>query len=428
MEMRELRKKGIAVIVGIILCLTNLISLSTAYEITDFTSKENIYFPADEWRTSSPEEQNMNSTKLDSMYQTISSQDIGIDSIHIIRNGYLVYEKYYEYYSHLNFHQMFSTTKSIISTLIGIANASGFITNLDEPVLGIFPERTFLNEDARKQALTIRHLLKMQSGLQWNENDVPMLNETVATDDYDLFTNLSDTKFLNWNYNSGNDWYQMVISPDWVQFVLDKPMVADPGTTFYYITGVSHVLSAIIHRKTGMNTEAFAQQYLFTPLGLTNYLWFNDSMDISMGGDGLWLQPFDMTKIGYLFLNNGNWNGSQIIPSSWIEESTQDYNPSPGSLGYGYQWWVNSEGYYHTWGFGCQHIIVSPDKNLVVAITASEYHDSRTSLNIFRSFILKSIDVQDTTTAQATTDGYLLWLLIPSVVILIILRKQGKKN
>jgi CubicO group peptidase (beta-lactamase class C family) len=145
-----------------------------------------------------------------------------------------------------------------------------------------------------------------------------------------------------------------------------------------------------------------------------------------MGGDGLWLQPFDMTKIGYLFLNNGNWNGRQIVPSSWVEESTQNYNIG---IGYGYQWWVNSEGYYHSWGFGCQHFIVLPNKNLVVAITASEYHNSRTSLNVFRSFILKSIDVQNPpTTTTTTTQVASVNLILMLTGLVFVVRARRKRR
>jgi CubicO group peptidase (beta-lactamase class C family) len=295
---------------------------------------------------------------------------------------------------------MWSTTKSITSILIGIANASGIITNLDEPVLDIFSERTFLNVDTRKQALTIRHLLKMRTGLQWNGEDVNYLNGTINSNDYALLTNLSDTNFDNWMPNPEFNSRQMVLSSDWVQFVLDKPMVADPGTTYYYHSGASHLLSAIIERKTGLNTEVFAKQYLFNPLGITDYLWFNDSMNISMGSFGLWLQPFDMTKIGYLFLNNGNWNGSQVVPSAWVEDSTQDYSYP---LGYGYQWWISgTHKYYLTRGLGGQIIIVKPDKDLVAVITASEY-PSNNIWSMFDNYVLKAFIEDITTTGSSTT-------------------------
>ncbi len=362
---------------------------------------ENTYFPLDEWRISTLEEQDMSVSRIAKMSQAIVTQNMGIDSIHIIRNGHLVYERYFEYYNHSNLHQMWSTTKSITSILIGIANASGYIPNLDEPVLDIFTERTFLNVDARKQALTIRHLLKMQSGLQWNEQNVPFLTGSINTDDFHLTTNISDCNFDNWFFNPNLNPRQMMLSQDWVQFTLDKPMVTDPGTEYYYHSGASHLLSAIIQKKTGMNTETFAKQHLFNPLNITNYIWFNDSMNISMGGFGLWLQPLDMARIGYLFLNNGNWNGTQIVPSKWVIESTLDYSPGTG---YGFQWWISTQGnFYYSSGFGGQHIFVKSTENLVVAVTATEYDGDNFPYLMFTSYILTALQKDPSTSLTPTT-------------------------
>lgn len=399
-EASELKINRNFIRIGIILCLSNLMGLNQFFNVQIVTANEDIYFPTDEWRTSPPSEQNISSEKLNNMLKAITNQHIGIDSIHVVRNGYLVYEKFYDYYNFTNLHQMWSSTKSIISILIGIANASGFISDLDESIVDIFSDRVFLNLDARKEAITIRHLLKMQSGLAWNEEDVPFLIESISINDYELVTNLSDVNFANWPFNPELDPRNMMQSSDWIQFTLDKPMVADPGTSFYYNSGNSHLLSAVIQRKTGMNTELFAKNYLFDPLGISDYLWFNDSMGISMGGFGLWLQPFDMLKIGYLFLNNGNWNGNQIVPAAWVEECTQEHNIG---VGYGYQWWINPPaGFYYSSGFGGQHIFVKSDKNLVVAITATEYSTGN-SLLIFNSFILNSFLEDIVTTVSTTT-------------------------
>ncbi len=365
------------------------------------------YFPTNEWRKETPVNLGLDPIKLESMNQTIIAQDIGIDSIHIIRYGYLGYEISYDYYNYSNIHLMWSTTKSVISILIGIAHAEGFITNLDEPVLDIFSERNFSNVDSRKEALTIRHLLKMQSGLEWNEAEQGHLSGIVDKRDYQLLTNHTDEKWENWPLNPALHCNQMSNSSDWIHYVLDKPMVANPGTEFYYHSGASHLLSGIISKKTGMNSATFAMQYLFGPLGIVDYIWYNDSQGISNGGYGLWLQPFDMTKIGYLYINNGQWNGVQIVPSSWVQESTQDHNLGSGSS-YGYQWWVNvEENYYYTIGFAGQYIIVIPDDSMVVAITSSEYPHYGAVFAIFTGFIQKSIigegSIPETTSTTSTT-------------------------
>ena len=127
---------------------------------------ETPYFPTNGWRRSTPAEQGMDQDRIDAMYQQILDSHNAIESVTIVKNGYLVYNEYFDYYNYSNKHRMWSMTKSIISLLVGIANTTGFIPNLDQPVLEIFSNYTFDNVDANKEALTIRHLLKMQSGLQ----------------------------------------------------------------------------------------------------------------------------------------------------------------------------------------------------------------------------------------------------------------------
>jgi CubicO group peptidase (beta-lactamase class C family) len=336
---------------------------------------------------------------------------------------------------------MFSVTKSVLSILVGIANATGLITNLDQPVLDIFSDYTFTNVDADKQALTIRHLLKMQSGIEWNQGIVSGYTDWVDIHDYDLFTNTTNdvTNWpMSWPYNTENDWYQMALSDDCVKFVLDRPMEYSPGTHFWYSNGDSHLLSAIIQNKTGMNAEAYAKEYLFNPLNITEYVWWNDSMGISMGGTGLWLRPVDMVKIGYLYLNNGLWDTTQIVPEEWIVDSTQEYLPNTY---YGYQWWIDKENNYYTAvGLGGQHIVVKPDVNLVISITSSNYHTpaiSYTSKVLIDSFIIKSItDTTTTETPTTTTDSTttestslnLVFILIGMGVFIFSKKERNKRN
>ncbi|MHA2293924.1 MAG: serine hydrolase domain-containing protein [Candidatus Hodarchaeales archaeon] len=361
------------------------------------------YFPNGEWRTSTPEDQGViNPNKLDEMYPIIMKYGIGIDSIIIIKNGYLVYDEYFEYYNYSNLHRPMSTTKSIISILIGIANATGIITNLDQPILDIFTNRTFTNVDARKQALTIRHLLKMQMGVDWT--DVPF-NGSVDPSNYELLSNMTADQWENLPVDVNNDYMRMVNSDDRVQYVLDKPLNHEPGTVFKYNCGAAHLLSAIIQVKTGKNTVDFAKKHLFDPLNITDYYWWNDSMGISTGDGGLWLQPIDMAKFGYLCLNNGTWNGNQVVPKEWIQESTFPHTTST-ALGqsYGYLWWINpSENYYYALGLGGQFIVIKPDEKMVVTITASEYtHAPFWPRKILHDFILESLN-PETATDEPTT-------------------------
>ncbi len=358
-------------------------------------------YPTNGWLRADPEDLGMNSTELDRMYQAIISQNVGIDSIQIVRYGYLCYEEYFEYYNSTNIHNTHSITKSVISALIGIANATGMITNLDEPVVEIFSNRTIQNQDARKEAMTIRHLLEMRSGLDVNDLSVSYTTTSIPFNDFTFRTNTSNVMPGTWvkYLNPVNDFTRLITSDDWIQFALDKPMESDPGTKFAYSDCITHLLSAIIREKTGMNTENFAKQYLFDPLNITEYLWWEDPSGLSMGADGLWLTPHDMLKIGYLYLNLGKWNDAQIIPSDWVIKSTQDYSPESG-FDYGYQWWLDSSNdYYYADGWGGQHIIIKPDKDLVVVFTAWD----PTSIMLFNAFILDAVVADVSVTCPTTT-------------------------
>ena len=222
------------------------------------------------------------------VFETIDQRELEIDSVLVIRNGTIVAEKYYPPYTENSRHALYSCTKSFISALVGMAIDDGYIDGINEPVLDFFPERTFANLDERKESMTLEDLLTMRSGLDWNEG-MPVYQEMM------------DTR-------------------DWVGFVLDKPMAAEPGSQFKYCSGCSHVMSAIIQETTGLNTLEYAQSHLFEPLGITNLYWELDGSGIPNGGWGLEINPRDMAKFGYLYLNNGTWDGQQIVPSDWVQE------------------------------------------------------------------------------------------------------------
>lgn len=155
--------------------------------------------------------------------------------------------------------------------------------------------------------------------------------------------------------------------------MLDRPLSDPPGTRFVYNTGCSHLLSAILQRSVGMNTEAFAKSKLFTPLGIKDWYWQTDPQGISTGGFGLWLRPRDTAKLGYLYLNAGKWNHRQIVPAEWVADSIRKHVKAGApwlSDGYGYHWWVDDQGYYMALGFGGQFIVVIPDRNLIMVTTS----------------------------------------------------------
>ena len=298
------------------------------------------YWPTKGWRTSTPEAQGMDSQKLVLMLDTIKQQNLSLHSLLVIRNGYIVSETYFQSYGQDQKHELYSCTKSFISTLVGIAIDKGYIAGVNRAVNDFFPGRPFENQDARKEAMTLEDLLTMTSGLDWQEGD-PIYRE-------------------------------MYVSGDWVRFVLDKPMSAQPGSQFNYCSGCSHVLSAIVQQKTGINTRNFAQKELFAPLGISGFNWDTDSKGISIGGWGLQITPRDMAKLGYLYLHNGTWDGQQIVSAEWDRAATQKHVGTDSQLGYGYQWWIYpSFGAYTALGRYGQTIFVVPDLKLVIVTTAA---------------------------------------------------------
>ncbi len=172
------------------------------------TVSEEAYWPTYSWRVSTPYEQGMDETFLQQMFMDIDSVNLNIDSVVVVRNGYIVAEKYYPPYEQDTLHEMYSITKSVISALVGIAIQKGYINSIEDPVLDYFPDRSFENDDPLKRSITLEHLLTMSSGLAW-------------------------------------DYQEMISSRDWIQYTLDQPMATKPGTEFHYNSGNSHVLSAI---------------------------------------------------------------------------------------------------------------------------------------------------------------------------------------
>ena len=219
--------------------------------------------------------------------------------------------------------------KSFVSTLVGIAIDKGYIDSVNRPVKDFFPGRVWSNPSADKDAMRLEDLLTMRSGLDWLEGDAA--------------------------------YTKMYMSRDWVKFVMDETEVHKPGTVFNYCSGCSHVLSAIVQSKTGMNTQDFAQKELFGPLGITALAWDADSQGLSIGGWGLQLTPRDMAKLGYLYLNGGIWDGRQIVSAQWVKTATQKHTGTDSELGYGYQWWTHPslEGYAALGLYG-QTIFVIP--------------------------------------------------------------------
>lgn len=305
------------------------------------------YYPTQGWRTSTPEEHGFSSVKLAEGVQAIRDQGIPIHSLMLIHNGSIFLDASWYPYDDSTYHDLASVTKSVMTTVIGIAVTQGKLS-LDAPMLSFFPERKIANRDARKERITVRHLVGMSSGLDCTEAD--------------------DEKTLQ----------QMWASEDWVQFALDRPVAWEPGSHWVYCGPAIHLLSAILQQATGMTTQEFANENLFKPLGIQEVYWAPDPQGYTRGWGDLALRPRDAAKLGLLFLNQGEWEGKQIISREWISQATQGYFSGTGRKeDYGYAWWVSPKGedpaYYLASGRNGQRIQVIPAWNIIVVTTGGGY-------------------------------------------------------
>lgn len=325
--------------------------------------------------TSSPRKQGVDPDKLKSAYHQAETLP-PLLSLLVLRNGMIVGESYLHGAEPESAFNIKSVSKSILSALTGIAIREGFIKNLDQPISDFFPEffkppvrefegwaRLRSNSDKFKRSVTVRHLLTHTTGYVWVENG---------------------TLFRAWLWSS-----------DYVRFFLDLPFAAEPGKKFIYNTGGTHALSALLARASGMSTRDFGNQYLFEPIGMKIRRWDRAPEGNYIGGAEMHFTARDMARFGLLYLNGGQWYGEQVLPDTWVKESTDErikanYD-TPGNVeipeswvwsylkpgkftGYGYLWWRRETVEYETFvglGYGGQFIFVIPKLKLVVVTTSS---------------------------------------------------------
>jgi CubicO group peptidase (beta-lactamase class C family) len=264
-----------------------------------------------------------------------------LHSLIVSWRGEVVLERYFNGARAARTANVKSVSKSIISTLVGVAIDRGLVSGTETPISTYFPEVT-KDRDERKQRITIEDLLTMRSGLESTSNR---------------------------NYGR---WVQ---SGNWVQHALAKPLFAMPGTGMEYSTGNTHLLSAILTKATRTSTWQFAQDALAKPLGFTLPRWPQDPQGIYFGGNDMLLTPRQMLAFGELYLHEGRVNDRPVVSERWIERSFVPRGTSPISGNrYGYGWWMRElAGHqaYFAWGFGGQYIILVPDLELVVVTTSA---------------------------------------------------------
>ena len=280
---------------------------------------------------------------LDDFLDELEGVD-GARSVVVVHRDLVVAEDYW-WGSSASLHHVRSVTKSITSTLVGIAIDRGFIDGIDVRMVDSLPA-TLRPSDGAKDNILVRHLLTHTSGLRWDEN----------------------AEIVDW-----------ISSSNPLRYILNRPLVDTPGTDFNYSTAATHLLSAVLEEAVGVDIEIFADSYLFAPLGISSWRWERDPQGYPFGGHGVELRTEDMAKLGVLFLNYGRWGGEQVVPADWVRQATATHISGDSSWGpvqrvsYGLLWWLASADeidLYMALGWGGQFVVCVPALDLVVATNA----------------------------------------------------------
>lgn len=293
-----------------------------------------------------------------------------VESVIVFYDGNIRFEKYYNGFQKDSLNHIQSQTKSIVSLLMGIAIDKGFVLSEDELICNYFPEY-FNTSDSLKSSITIKDLLTMSAGFEWEE--------MIPLDD------------------PNNDNINMYRSGKWLNYALSRPMAEKPFTRFRYNSGSPMIIAGIIEKATKMSLDKFAEIYLFEPLGISDYRWIKDSTGLSHAGGGLYLKPADMLKTGILLINNGKWENQQIVSENWIKKATHPFFQTNFDISYyGYFYWIREmiDGSGKTTtvvsaeGAGGQKLHIFPEYSLVIAFTERNFNTPQVSPIFIRESVL----------------------------------------
>jgi CubicO group peptidase (beta-lactamase class C family) len=336
-------------------------------------------WPTKAWPESRPEAQGIDTAPLEALSAELKAGKHGyVDSMLVIRHGHVVFERsypqdyealfatapdkhrdlynYYDpewhpFYRKTRLHTMQSVSKSVTSALLGIAMARGELGGVDTPVAPFFEGYRVHADDPRFAAMRLRDLLTMTSGIRWDEDTLPYTDPA-------------------------NNAAAMEASQDWVQYVLDQPMAEAPGKRFVYSSGVTELLAQVLKKATGLHADEYAEAHLFPPLGIWSFHWKRTPTGHPDTEGGLYLEPRDLAKLGLLYMNDGVWDGTRLLPVGWAASSTKAAVVADPKTGfeYGYQWWIiptkrGGPPVFAARGYGGQWLLVVPSLDLMAVFT-----------------------------------------------------------
>lgn len=342
---------------SVILILSNLVGCSPRPRIEDLAAVEYTPLPGDDWKVSTPAETGLDPMLVAELYLDAAELET-LYGLLVIKNEYLIAEKYFNEGSVEQLSARQSVTKSYTSAFVGIALDQGYLSGVDQKMMDFFPEYADQINDPRKEQITIRDLLQMRAGYPDEERTPPYLDILFFRD--------------NWH---------------WLPHIVDFPLTSDPGTKFSYSNLTSHLLGVIVARACNTDLQSYAQEHLFSPINAEVGDWSADADNYNFGALEIYVTARDMAKFGLLYLNDGEYEGNRVLSADWVRESLQAYSEDINftgiissrlgryfrDIGYGYQWWSARVGEHHfnyAWGHGGNLIILLDELDMIIVTTA----------------------------------------------------------
>lgn len=309
-----------------------------------------------DWQFDVPENHGFDSASLEQLHIALESTEI--HSAVTVCDGVIIDEYYENGYDENSVFRLNSVSKSFTSALVGIAIDEGKISGIDVKLSDYLPQAVGTD----KADITLRDLLTHTGGFEWYE--------------------------WGGGYSNFMEWQE---SENWLEYILGREMVTEPGVTFNYTTGGTHLLTAALQNAVGESVFDYGKERIFEPMGMDSVEWRTDEQGIVDGGNGISMTSRDAAKFGQMFLQDGKWNDVQIVPQSWVEQSTGLQYERPGYDSYGYQWWLrNLSGYdtYFAMGAFGQFIFVTPELDLVTVMTSTQRDNTYLPRDYFRDYVL----------------------------------------
>ena len=365
------RQYSLLIIIIVLLVLSGLAACGPSVE--DLLAVNYTPLSRDDWEVSTPAEQGLDPMLVAELYYNAAELET-IYSLLVIKHGYLIAEDYFNEGSVDQKDRLQSVTKSYTSALVGISLEQGYLSSVNQKMLDFFPEVVDQITDPRKEQITIRHLLQMRAGYPWEETDAAL--------------------------------WDGLLSGHYPPLIEEFPLIADPGTQFNYSNLSSNWLGIIVDRVTGTNLKAYAEENLFLLLDVEAGEWGMDAEGHNNGCGDLHFSARDAAKFGLLYLNEGKYEGNQVVPADWVRDSLQTHSEDAWDnigrfrdIGYGYQWWSATAGEHDinfAWGHGGQLIVLLDELDIVIVVTSYPFwlqHDDESwkhesaNINLVGEFI-----------------------------------------